>query len=266
MTFSELTLTALEAARLAGVYLQKNFGTLHTIQQKEGIQNFVTECDLQSEEIIVSFIRKTFPNHGFLAEERGTENLSAEIIWVIDPLDGTINFSRDLPHFAISIAACQGGEVLSGVILQPLTQELFVAEKGKGAFCNNKPLRVSQVNRLDQALLSTGFPYTTKKDHNPNQSIETLSYFLRQGFPIRRLGAASLDLAYVAAGRLDAHFETGLSPWDVAAGILLIKEAGGSISTWSGEEYPLLERSTTLASNTLLHNSMVDSLQKGRNL
>lgn len=262
MTFSELTNTALEAAHLAGRYLQESFGTLHTISTKEGKQNLVTECDLKSEKIILSFIRKKFPTHGFLAEEQGKENLSAEILWVIDPLDGTVNFSKDVPHFAISIAACQGTDILLGVILNPLTQELFVAEKGKGAFCNNKPLKVSQVNSLDHALLASGFPYNV--DENPMQCIEVFNYFLRQGSPIRRFGAASLDLAYVAAGRFDAYFETGLSPWDVAAGILLIKEAGGSISTWNGKEHPLLERSDILASNTLLHPIMIDSLRKGK--
>ncbi len=264
MTFSELTLVALEAAHLAGSYLQKSFGTLHTITTKEGKQNLVTECDLHSEKLILSSIRKKFPTHGFIAEEQGKENSSAEILWIIDPLDGTVNFSRNVPHFAISIAACQGKEILSGVILHPLTQELFVAEKGKGAFCNNKPLRVSQVKSLDEALLATGFPYNV--DQNPMQCIETLNYFLKQGSPIRRFGAASLDLAYIAAGRFDAYWETGLSPWDVAAGILLIREAGGSISTWEGENHPLLERSDILASNTFLHASMIDSLRKGRTL
>ncbi len=264
MTFSELTLTALEAAHLAGRYLQESFGSSHTISTKEGKQNLVTECDLKSEKIILSFIRKKFPTHGFLSEEQGKENLSAKVLWVIDPLDGTVNFSNDVPHFAISIAACQGTEILLGVILNPLTQELFVAEKGKGAFCNNKPIKVSQVNNLDLALLASGFPYNV--DENPNQCIEIFNYFLRQGSPIRRFGAASLDLAYVAAGRFDAYFETGLSPWDVAAGILLIKEAGGSISTWEGKEHPLLEKSDILASNTLLHPIMIDALRKGKTL
>ncbi|MES2198860.1 MAG: inositol monophosphatase family protein [Chlamydiota bacterium] len=262
MTFSELTLTALEAALLAGSYLQKSFGTLHTINTKEGKQNLVTECDLKSEELILSFIRKKFPEHGFLAEEQGEENPSAKIIWVIDPLDGTVNFANDVPHFAISIAACQEGEVLSGVILNPLTQEVFIAEKDKGAFCNNKPLWVSQVKSLDHALLSTGFPYNVNE--NPMQCIEIFTYFLKLGTPIRRFGSAALDLAYVAAGRFDAYWETGLSPWDVAAGILLVKEAGGSISTWDGKDHPLLKRSNILASNTLLHAPMIDSLKKGQ--
>lgn len=261
MIFSQLTLTALEAAQLAGKYLKTSFGTLHTISSKEGKQNLVTECDLKSEEIIVSFLQKHFPTHGFLAEEKSKENLSAKILWIIDPLDGTVNFSKDIPHFAISIAAIQGDEILLGIILHPITGDVFIAEKGKGAFCNNKQIKVSSINSLDHALLATGFPYNVHE--NPKHCIERLTYFLKLGIPIRRFGAASLDLAYVATGKFDAYFETGLQPWDVAAGILLVQEAGGTISTWEGLDYPLLKSPDILVSNTFLHNLMKDTLLKG---
>ncbi len=263
MIFSELTEVAIQAASLAGKYLQSKFGTLHTVKSKEGKQNLVTECDVHAEELIVSFIRKNFPNHGFIAEEAGEDNRSAEIVWIIDPLDGTVNFARDVPHFSVSIAACQGKDILTGVVLQPIVSELFVAEKDKGAFFNQKPLRVSEIKTLDNALLATGFPYNV--DQNPMECIDTLSHFLKQGSPIRRLGSAALDLSYVAAGRFDAYWETGLQPWDVAAGILLVKEAGGTVSTWEGKNHPVTKQSDILVSNTFLHPAMQESLRKGRN-
>ncbi|MBS0627423.1 MAG: inositol monophosphatase, partial [Verrucomicrobia bacterium] len=208
-----------------------------------------------------SFLQKKFPTHGFLAEENSKENLSAEILWIIDPLDGTVNFSKNIPHFGISIAAIQGTKILTGIILNPLTSEVFIAEKGKGAFCNNKQIKVSSVTSLDQTILATGFPYNIHE--NPKHCIEKLTYFLKLGVPIRRFGAASLDLSYVAAGKFDAYFETGLHPWDVAAGILLVQEAGGSVSTWEGLDYPLLKSPDILVSNTFLHNIMKDALLKG---
>lgn len=263
MDFSDLTLTAIEAASLAGDYLRKNFGSCHTIRSKEGKQNLVTECDTHSEEMILSFIRKRFKHHGFLGEESGNDNLLAEVVWVIDPLDGTMNFAKQIPHFSVSIAACRGSEVLSGVVVHPLLQEMFVAEKGKGAFFNKTPIKVSSINTLDHALLASGFPYNV--DKNPLQCIDAFSYFLHQGSPIRRLGSAALDLAYTASGRFDAYFETQLHPWDVAAGILLVQEAGGRISTWEGKPHPILEKSDILASNSYLHPTMISSIRKGRN-
>jgi myo-inositol-1(or 4)-monophosphatase len=238
MDFSFLTIQAIEAAKEAASYIKSQFGLIHTVEEKEGKHNIVTECDKQSEEMIISHLRKQFPSHGFLAEERGEQNRSTEMLWVIDPLDGTVNFFRGIPHFAISIAACQGTDIVLGVIMHPLTGECFVAEKGKGAFHNNKRLHVSSTEHIDAALIATGFPYNV--DENPMQCIESISYFLHRGNHIRRMGAASLDLAYIAAGHFDAYFETNLKPWDVAAGILLVEEAQGKISRWDGSSHPVL--------------------------
>ena len=262
MDFSKMTMAAIEAALLSGEFLRRQFNTPHTITSKEGKQNLVTECDLESERLILSFLKRQFPDHGFLSEEKGGEALSSEIVWIIDPLDGTVNFARNIPIFSISIAACRGNEILLGVILQPITGELFIAEKGKGAFLNETKLQVSTVNTLDHALLATGFPYNI--DQNPMLSIEIFSSFLKMGTPLRRLGSAALDLAYVAAGRFDSYWETGIHPWDIAAGILLIEEAGGLVSKWNGDKHLILERSDILASNSLLHASMIESLKKGR--
>jgi len=262
MDFSFLTTQAIQAGQKAASYIKSRFGLIHTVEEKEGKQNIVTECDKHSEEMIISHLQKQFPSHGFLAEEGGEHNRSEEILWVIDPLDGTVNFFRGIPHFAISIAACQGTNILLGVIIHPLTGECFVAEKGKGAFSGNTKLHVSPTQDIDAALLATGFPYNANE--NPMKCIESLSYFLHKGNHIRRMGAASLDLAYVAAGHFDGYFETNLKPWDVAAGILLVEEAQGKISRWDGSPHPILTPSDILASNLTLHPSMIDCLQKAR--
>lgn len=262
MNFSELTRTAVDAALLAGAYLKEKFSGLHSIRYKEGKQNLVTESDLGSEERILSRIRKTFPNHDFLAEESGQSIGNGEVLWIIDPLDGTVNFARNIPHFSVSIAATIDGSIETGVILDPLSGELFVAEKNKGSFLGSEKLKVSTVSDLSSAILATGFPYNVEE--NPMRCIDTMEYFLKQGIPIRRFGSAALDLAYVAAGRFDAYWETELNPWDIAAGILLIREAGGKVSLWDGSKYDLRNRSPLLASNGSLHSIMIDSLAKGR--
>lgn len=258
---TQMTQFAIEAALLAGEFLRASFNTPHKIESKEGKQNLVTECDIGAEERILSFLHKKFPSHGFLSEEKGEGNLAADIIWVIDPLDGTVNFARNIPQFSVSIAACQGSEPIVGVVFDPIREELFVAEKNKGAFLNKAKIEVSKVDSLDHALLSSGFPYNI--DENPLNCIEIFSSFLRKGSPIRRLGSAALDLSYLAAGRFDAYWETGIKPWDIAAGILLIQEAGGCISKWDGSKESLFHPVDLLASNSHLHKLMVQALREG---
>ena len=262
MNYSQMALAAIQAALLAGELLQQKFNTAHQITSKEGKQNLVTECDLESEGLILSFLQKQFPSHSFLSEESGLQEAHSEILWVIDPLDGTINFARNIPHFSVSIAACRGTDVLAGVVYQPMTKELFVAEKGGGAFLQGKRLRIPEVYTLDQSLLATGFPYNV--DENPMQCIQTFSHFLYKGLPIRRLGSAAIDLAYLAAGRFDVYWETGIKPWDIAAGILLVQEAGGVISTWEGDPHPIITPAEILVTNGQLHKIMVEALRKGR--
>lgn len=261
MTYSLWTHAAVEAAQLAGAFLQEHFTSAHTTRYKEGAQNLVTECDIGAEKRIVETLQKHFPSHSFLCEESGTIESDTDVLWIIDPLDGTVNFARGIPYFSISIAAVQNRETVVGVIYQPLTQELFLAEKGKGARLGNTPLRVSTRSHLSEALLVTGFPYNVAD--NPGHCIPICSYFLKQGTPIRRFGSAALDLACVAAGHADAYFEIGIKPWDVAAGILLVEEAGGRASSFSGAPYPLLSAPPLLASNRALHSALIDAIQKG---
>lgn len=259
-----MTLAATQAALLAGEFLQKNFLSSHQVQHKEGRHNLVTECDIGAEDRILSFLQKQFPTHGFLAEETGKSKEDAEVVWVIDPLDGTVNFAHGIPHFSVSIAACHRGACVVGVVYQPITRELFVAQKGLGAFLQGNRLKVSATSSLDQALLATGFPYSVEK--NPMQCINVFSHFLHLGCPIRRLGSAAIDLAYLAAGRFDGYWETGLNPWDVAAGILLVEEAGGKISLWDGESHVTTKPSEILATNALLHPAMIQAIHKGKGL
>ena len=257
-----LSFVATQAALQAGELLRKGFGSKTTIKLKDGIQNLVTEYDNRSEECIVKTIHEHFPGHSILAEESGaTKKPRSTILWVIDPLDGTVNFAHQIPLFSVSIAACQGEEILCGVVYQPMTQELFLAEKGKGAYLNGKPLQVFPSSTLENSLLSTGFPYNVHE--NPLHCIDLFANIASRGYPIRRLGSAAIDLCYVAAGRFAAFWEVGLKPWDVAAGKLMLEEAGGRFSDWEGKPRPLMSDGPVLASNGHIHEKMLSFLRGG---
>lgn len=256
---SALTLVATLAAQAAGKLLRSGFGTSYEISSKPGRQNLVTEYDKKAEALIIEMIRSQFPSHNFLAEESGaSKTQKGEVLWVIDPLDGTVNFAHNIPLFAVSIAATAGKEILSGVIYQPMTDELFIAEKGKGAYLNGQKLQVSATTNIEMAILATGFPYNV--DENPLGCIDTFTSLVRLGIPIRRFGAAAIDLAYVAAGRFDAYWEVLLHPWDMAAGKLLIEEAGGRVTHYDGSDHKIFDHSTLLASNGILHPTMLKAL------
>ena len=257
---SKLTLVAAQAAMKAGATLKKGFRTHFDISLKEGKHNLVTEYDHLAEKLIISHIKDHFAHHSFLAEESGETKGDEEIQWVIDPLDGTVNYAHGIPMFAVSIAVCQAGAPLCGVIYQPVTQELFIAEKGGGAFLNGSPLKVSRTNNLDDAFVSLGFPYNLAE--NPGQTIDHFIDILRLGLPIRRLGVAAIDLAYVASCRFDFFFEVALAPWDCAAGILLVEEAGGKVTHWNGEPFNTYSRKSILASNGLVHSEVSSILTK----
>ena len=251
----ELTKIAVEAALKSGEILKKGFGTSFDIFSKKGKNNLVTEFDKLSEKTIIEYIHSVFPDHVFLAEESGKtgELLNNKIRWIIDPLDGTVNFAHGLPIFSISIAAELNHEIISGVVYHPLLDELFVAEKGKGAYLNDKQLKVSNNSDLDSSMLVTGFPYNVNQ--NPCGCIDHFVNIIKRGIPVRRLGSAALDLAYVAAGRFDGFWEINLNPWDVAAGILLVQEAGGKVSQYSGDAY-WIDNDSILATNGRIHNSI----------
>ena len=257
---SEMTLIAVEAALMSGEILAQGFGTNFQIQSKEGIHNLVTEYDLASEKKIIAFIKERFPDHSFLAEEGGgSPPKPDQIQWIIDPLDGTVNFAHSIPMFAVSIAAQKNQETLFGVVYHPLLHELFVAEKGKGAFLNGKRLEVTEIKNLNEAFIATGFPYDVAE--NTEACTRPLINLLKMGLPIRRIGVASIDLAYVASGRFDAFFEFSLGPWDCVAGNLLIEEAGGKISTWDEKDFDIMSYAPILASNGLLHHELAERLK-----
>ncbi|MBF8263276.1 MAG: Inositol-1-monophosphatase [Parachlamydiales bacterium] len=259
--FSPITLAAIDAALLAGDILNQGFGTDFSISCKSGKHNLVTEYDHKSEKAIIEFIRQNIPSSEFLAEESGRqEKKGSSILWIIDPLDGTVNFAHGIPVFSVSIAASMNGQVESGVVYQPVTHELFVAQKGHGAYLNGRRIAVTKIPTLDQAFLATGFPYNLAE--NPSHCIEHFTDILRLGIPIRRLGSAAIDLAYTAAGRFDGFFETRLAPWDCAAGCLLIEEAGGKTSHWNAAPFNLFADQPLLATNGLIHSEMLKRLSK----
>jgi myo-inositol-1(or 4)-monophosphatase len=252
---------AIEAARKAGTYLKKNVGNIHSIERKGGQErDLVTEIDKGAEEIIIETIKKHFPQHGILGEESGTKySADSEYKWVIDPLDGTTNFTHGLPVFCVSIGLERNGEVIAGVIFDPNMDEMFTAEKGKGAYLNGKKIHVSNVNGLNESLLVTGFPYNIAE--NPNLAIERFVSFLLHAQAVRRMGSAAIDLAYVAAGRYEGFWEVALNPWDVAAGSVILHEAGGMITDFSGKISGIYSKEV-LASNGRIHKDMVTLFKK----
>jgi len=223
---------ALRAARKAGEGIVRASDELHRFEVKaKGINNFVTEVDINAEREIIYHLQKAYPDHAILGEESGLiGDEKAEYRWIIDPLDGTTNFIRGIPHYAVSIACLYRGKVEHAVIVDPVRREEFTASRGRGAQLNGHRLRVSDLASLDGALLGTGIPFKDHCDGKLAQYSKTIELLAAQCAGIRRAGAASLDLAYVAAGRLDAFWEIGLAPWDIAAGVLLVREAGGLVA------------------------------------
>lgn len=230
---------AVRAARRAGEVIVRGLNRLHQIDVRpKGQNDFVTEVDLQAEREIIEIIRKHYPDHGILAEESGQshDQNQAEFTWIIDPLDGTTNFMHGFPQFAVSIGVQRRGRMEHGVVYDPLRQELFTASRGDGAQLDGRRIRVSKHVGLEGALIGTGFPYRSNVRFM-DAYMAMLKGVMSSTAGVRRPGAAALDLAYVAAGRLDAFWEFGLSPWDTAAGTLLITEAGGLVGTLAGGEY-----------------------------
>jgi myo-inositol-1(or 4)-monophosphatase len=253
---------AVQAAREAGKYLKYNIGKVKTIEVKEGeARNLVSDIDKGSERMIIDIIRRHYPTHAILAEEGGASHTGSEYTWVIDPLDGTTNYLHGVPVYCVTIGLMQMGEIVAGAIYDPNHDELFTAERGSGAFLNGKRLRVSGANSLIGSLLVTGFPYDIAT--NPGNAVQHFVHFLMEAQGIRRLGSAALDLAYVAAGRLDGFWEGRLNPWDMAAGVLVVTEAGGSVTDFSGRPVDIF-RKEVLATNGIIHNAMLQGLSMKR--
>jgi len=227
---------ALRAARKAGEMIARATEQLDSVRVDEKKANdFVTEVDRASEKELIYHLKKAFPDHGFLGEESGpTGNPNAEYRWIIDPLDGTTNFIRGIPHFAISIACEYKGQLEHALVLDPIRREEFSASRGRGAQLNGRRIRVSDRKGLDGALIGTGIPFKSRGEQHIPAYMRSLENIASKTAGVRRAGAASLDLAYVAAGRLDAFWEMALAPWDIAAGVLLVREAGGLASDFNG--------------------------------
>ena len=254
--------TAIKAARKAGNIINRaslNIDLL-TIDKKQH-NDFVTEIDHAAEQAIIEILTSAYPSHGILSEEAGqswpVDTPEPEYVWIIDPLDGTTNFIHGFPQYAVSIALAQKGQVQQAVIYDPSRDELFNASRGGGAYLNSKRLRVAKRERLADALLGTGFPFRSEED--VAAYLKIFSTMSQQCVGLRRAGAAALDLAYVAAGRFDGFFEQGLKPWDMAAGMLLITEAGGLIGNYAGNSIDLYN-GEILTANPRLFSQMVQHL------
>jgi len=244
-------------ARQAGDLLMPYFRRRVRVEYK-GEVDLVTEADRASEKLIVGELRKRFPDHAIVAEEGGGNVGSSGYRWLIDPLDGTTNFAHSFPIFAVSMALEKDGEMIAGVIFDPTRDELFTAEKGQGAHCNGEAIRVSSISRLEEALVATGFP-SRKRHKNPN--IHFYHQMNMRTHGVRRPGAAAIDLAYVACGRLDCFWEFHLHPWDVAAGKLLVQEAGGCVTDTKGDAHHL-DSASVLATNQSLHSQILTAFQE----
>lgn len=243
-----------QAARESGMILNDLFGKITKIGKKGEI-DLVTEADLLSENIIVEIIGRNFPQDNILTEESGELGRNSERLWIIDPLDGTTNFAHSFPFFAVSIALQVDNEIVLGVVYNPLMGEYFEAVKGEGAFLNKTPIKVSPAKDLKESLVATGFPYRVYKE--PGSIIELLKRMIVLVQGVRRPGSASIDLCYVASGRLDGFWEEGLQPWDTAAGSLIVMEAGGMVSNYEGEKYSPFQKSI-VAANPFIHKKMLE--------
>jgi len=250
---------AIQAARSAGRIIVRFVDRLDTIDVNEKSRNeFVTQVDHLAEQEIIQTIRQKYPNHAILAEESGITEGDENFLWIIDPLDGTTNFIHGFPQFSVSIALQHRGKLEVGVIYDPLRQELYTATRGQGAQLNSRKIRVSQCKKLNTALIGTGFPY--KKNHHFKSYIDTFEAIFPETVGVRRAGSAALDLAYVAAGRLDGFWEISLKEWDMAAGVLLVKEAGGLVGDFHGEDQ-FMDSGNLVAANSRIYKILLEKIQ-----
>ena len=240
--------------------VQKRFGKVG--YELKGKANLVTQADVASQKTILEIIRKNFPTHDYLAEENGTQNTGSDYLWVIDPIDGTTNFAHTFPQCGISIALFYKGKPVLAGVTNPITGETFLAQKGKGATLNGKKIHVSKTKKLDQSLLVTGFPYN--RFTRMPELLARFEGFLNACHDVRRTGSAALDLCWLAAGRTDGYWEDNLNPWDVGAGVLILQEAGGKVTDYTGKTYKTVAAygTTLLASNGKIHRQMLDILRK----
>jgi len=261
MARSALLNVMVQAATKAGRRLARDFGEVENLQvSMKGPGDFVSTADHRAEQILHEELSRVRPGYGFLLEESGEiEGTDKVHRWIVDPLDGTTNFLHAVPLFAVSIGLERDGEIVAGLVFNPIMNELFVAEKGTGAFLNDRRIRVAGRRDLAQSVITTGIPHQGRGNHPT--ALQDLAPVMAASAGIRRTGSAALDLAWVAAGRFDGFFERGLSYWDVAAGMLLVKEAGGFVSDISGRHEPLHDGSI-VAGNVDIHRALIDTMAK----
>jgi myo-inositol-1(or 4)-monophosphatase len=244
------------AARAAGEILSRMFGQVNHIIKK-GTIDLVTEADLEAEKIILKTIHRDFPKDSILSEESGMQRQTSGRTWIVDPLDGTTNFAHGFPFFGVSIALEIEKKIVLGIVYNPHMDEYYEAVRGRGALLNNRPIHVSKTSNLNESLLATGFPYNI---HEKSQKvIELFGKMIVRAQGVRRPGSAAIDLCYVAAGRLDGFWEQDLNPWDTAAGIVIVEEAGGKLTTFEGKPYSPYQK-TIVAANPFIHGEMLKVL------
>ncbi len=260
-TASALLQVMIGAVRKAARHIGRDFGEVSELQvSRKGPGDFVTASDIKAEQILFEELTKARPGYGFLGEERGlVEGTDKTHTWIVDPIDGTTNFMHGIPHFACTVALEREGQIVAGVTLNPISGDLFWAERGRGAFLNNdRRLRVSGRRELADSLIATGLPFIGRPGHA--QSLRELHQLTQRVSGIRRFGAASLDIAWVAAGRYDGYWERNIKPWDIAAGVLMITEAGGKVTSIDSEDAPW-RSGEVLASNLDLHPLLLERLK-----
>ena len=255
--------TLILAAQEGAKVLQKYFNHEFKISNKEGVNNLVTEADHASEKVIIEVIKKQFPEHFILSEEVGEIKMDSKYKWIIDPIDGTVNFANGIPICCVSIGLEYNGEMIMGAVVNPFLNEFFLAEKKNGVTLNDKKITVGKKTEVIHSCLVTGFPYIYSDSSNgPLQAFER---FVRKGVAVRRLGSAALDLCWVAAGRFDAYFEHQLNTWDSAAGFLMVEEAGGKVTDFEGKPYSPYQPQI-LATNGLIHDEMLAIINNEKDL
>ncbi|NTS32376.1 inositol monophosphatase [Phyllobacterium sp. BT25] len=261
MARSAILNVMVQAAMKAGRSLARDFGEVQNLQVSlKGPGDYVSQADKRAEEIVYAELRRARPDYSFLMEESGAvEGSDGQHRWLVDPLDGTTNFLHGIPIFGVSIALERQGQIVAGVIFNPAMDELYTAERGGGAFLNDRRLRVAGRNKLVDSVIGTGVPHLGR-GHHGNYLVE-LRNIMGEVSGVRRMGAAALDLAYVAAGRLDGFWESGLSPWDIGAGIILVREAGGFVTDFEGGQ-DVVESSSIVAGNEAIQKALVKALKK----
>ncbi len=257
MDLTNLLPDVVTLAKQAGAILREGYGTAVESRGKDGRHNLVTEYDLRVESFLFDALRELAPGSGFLGEEGGAVEGVTDLQWVVDPLDGTVNFAHGIPIFCTSIGAVVNGTTELGVIYHPLLDETFTALRGSGAWLNGRKIGVSATTELSNAILVTGFPYNVST--NPEACIDQFAAIVGRGLPVRRLGSAALDLAYTAAGRFDAFWEVHLNAWDMAAGALLVEEAGGRVTHYHQRPFTL-GHDSIIATNGHLHAELAEAL------